>query len=120
MKFSYDSGDVVLTSETWDSGIKFTVEDYGRGISEANQKIIFDRFKRVDSGISSINRGHGLGLSIIKSLLDILAGNILIDSQLNQGALFAITIPGVDLDTAKAAVGDRAFLFDEMDQGELF
>jgi signal transduction histidine kinase len=120
VKFSNDSGDVEVISETCDGGMKFTVRDYGRGISEANQKIIFDRFKRVDSGISSINRGHGLGLSIIKSLLDILEGNIVIDSQVNQGAHFAITIPGVDSDTADTAVGDRAFLFDEMDQGELF
>lgn len=120
VKFSKDSSDVEITSEAKDESVKFTVQDYGSGISEANQKIIFDRFKRVDSGISSINRGHGLGLSVIKSLLDILDGIILFDSRLNHGSCFAITIPIADSDTRDTAVSDQAFLFDELDQGELF
>jgi signal transduction histidine kinase len=70
-----------------------SIQDFGIGISEKNQKIIFDRFKRLDSGINSLNRGHGLGLSINKALLDFLDGNIAIKSRKNEGTTFTISIP---------------------------
>ena len=69
------------------------VKDYGTGISESNQQIIFDRFKRLDTGINSLNRGHGLGLSINKALIDMLNGTIDIKSKIAEGASFIVTIP---------------------------
>ncbi len=69
-----------------------SVRDYGIGISEHNRKIIFDRFTRLDSGINSVNRGHGLGLSIVKAFLELFNGNITIDSKKGEGSLFTITI----------------------------
>jgi signal transduction histidine kinase len=70
-----------------------SVQDFGIGISDNNQKIIFDRFKRLDSGINSLNRGHGLGLSINKALLDFLNGTIDISSKKSFGTTFLVSIP---------------------------
>ena len=64
------------------------VKDHKVGISEENQKIIFDRFKRIDTGINSINRGHGLGLSVNKAMLDLLNGTIEVKSCPGQGSSF--------------------------------
>jgi signal transduction histidine kinase len=75
-----------------DKKLIVSVRDYGIGISEHNQKIIFDRFTRLDSGINSVNRGHGLGLSIVKAFLELFNGSITIDSKKGEGALFTITI----------------------------
>ncbi len=69
------------------------VIDEGLGISEENQKIIYDRFRRLDNGINSLNRGHGLGLSINKAYLDFLGGRLELDSKENIGTTFTVTIP---------------------------
>lgn len=69
------------------------VIDEGLGISMENQKIIYDRFRRLDNGINSINRGHGLGLSINKAYIDFLEGRLELESKENEGTTFTVTIP---------------------------
>ncbi len=73
-----------------------SVKDYGIGISTNNKNIIFDRFTRLDSGINSINRGHGLGLSVIKAFIDLFDGDIKIESQIGKGSTFTVIIPAPD------------------------
>ncbi len=93
LKYSYKDSKIILRVSIEDDILQISVQDFGTGISEKNQKIIFERFKRLDSGINSINRGHGLGLSITKSLLDVLDGNITIDSKKGEGSTFSISLP---------------------------
>ncbi len=93
VNFSYEDSEVVVTVTRDADILKVVVQDFGQGISELNQQIIFDRFKRIDSGINSLNRGHGLGLSINKALLDVLNGRIEVVSSLGQGSTFSIFIP---------------------------
>jgi len=93
LKYSYKDSKVIVKLWVDDDILSASVQDFGTGISEKNQKIIFERFKRLDSGINSINRGHGLGLSITKALLDVLEGNIEIQSQKGEGSIFTVTLP---------------------------
>jgi len=79
--------------------LMMSVKDNGIGISKENQKIIFDRFNRLDTGISSINRGHGLGLSVNKAIIDMLNGKIEIESELGKGTRFTVIIPEADSPT---------------------
>ena len=88
LKYSYKDSKVIIKIWVDDDELNVSVQDFGTGISEKNQKIIFERFKRLDSGINSINRGHGLGLSITKALLDVLGGTIEIDSKKGEGSTF--------------------------------
>ena len=76
LKYSYKDSKVIVKVWMNDDELCASVQDFGTGISEKNQKIIFERFKRLDSGINSINRGHGLGLSITKSLFVITSYSI--------------------------------------------
>lgn len=69
------------------------VIDEGLGVSEENQKVIYDRFRRLDNGINSLNRGHGLGLSINKAYIDFLGGHLELESKENVGTTFTVTIP---------------------------
>jgi signal transduction histidine kinase len=92
IKFSKNNK-IIIRRWTENDKLLVSVQDFGIGISENNQKIIFDRFKRLDSGINSLNRGHGLGLSINKALLDFLDGHIDIQSRKNEGTTFTIGIP---------------------------
>ena len=93
LKYSYKDSKVILRVWIDEDILHISIKDFGTGISEKNQQIIFERFKRLDSGINSINRGHGLGLSITKALLDVLGGTIEIFSAKGEGSTFSFTIP---------------------------
>jgi signal transduction histidine kinase len=113
IKFSYDDGKIIVRVYKEDDMVIMSVQDNGTGISEANQKIIFDRFHRLDTGINSLNRGHGLGLSINKAVIDLLQGKIDIKSEINKGATFTITIPEAKSNIAGFSADGNEFLFDE-------
>lgn len=93
IKYSYKDSKVIVKLWVEDDELYISVQDFGTGISEKNQNIIFERFKRLDTGINSINQGHGLGLSITKALLDVLKGEIDIKSQKGEGSTFTLKIP---------------------------
>ena len=93
IKFSSTDGKAIIKASKSFDKLIVEVQDFGVGISPENESIIFDRFKRLDSGINSINRGHGLGLSINKAVLEMLDGTISFSSKLNEGTSFIITIP---------------------------
>ncbi|WP_162128445.1 ATP-binding protein [Flavobacterium phycosphaerae] len=71
----------------------FQIEDTGLGITEENQKYIFDRFKRVDTDLAIREGGLGLGLAITKAYVEILQGSISLNSVLGKGSVFSFTIP---------------------------
>ncbi len=73
--------------------IIFRIEDTGLGIDKKNHKYIFDRFKRVDSDMSIEAGGLGLGLSITKAYVDMLGGEISLESEVEKGSLFLFSIP---------------------------
>ena len=115
VKFSHEGGKIEI--RVWNENIitHFMVRDFGTGISESNQQIIFDRFKRLDTGINSLNRGHGLGLSINKALIDMLNGTIDIKSKMSEGTSFTVSIPEHPGVTEGFSTDGNEFLFDKED-----
>ncbi|MDP4290855.1 MAG: ATP-binding protein, partial [Bacteroidota bacterium] len=73
--------------------LQFYVKDTGIGIEPENKEIIFSRFRQVEDSFTRRYGGVGLGLSITKSLVDLLGGNIWVESTLNQGSVFHFTHP---------------------------
>jgi signal transduction histidine kinase len=71
----------------------FWVRDQGIGISREQSERIFDRFYQVDSSSTRMFRGAGLGLSLVKELLDKLGGTIEVDSELGAGSTFTVRMP---------------------------
>ena len=69
------------------------VEDTGIGISDKDQKRIFERFFRSDSVRATEVEGSGIGLSIAKLIVTTLYGNIRVQSKLGQGTSFSIDLP---------------------------
>jgi signal transduction histidine kinase len=112
INYSFEGGLVELIADVKDRSLIICIRDHGIGISKENQKIIFDRFKRLDSGINSLNRGHGLGLSVNKAIIEMLNGNIKIQSELGNGACFTITIPESDVTTSDFASEANETFFD--------
>ena len=76
-----------------DKYIEFFVSDSGIGIPPEYHSRIFDRFFQVDSAVSRQYSGTGLGLSICKGYVELLGGEIKVESELGKGALFLFTIP---------------------------
>jgi len=76
--------------------VNFFVSDTGIGISEKDQAIIFDRFRQVDSSTSRNYGGTGLGLTICKTLVELMDGDIKIESEEDKGTIFYFKIPFVE------------------------
>jgi len=116
INFSLEGGEVDITVWLDSNSLVFSVRDHGVGISKENQKIIFDRFKRLDTGINSLNRGHGLGLSVNKAVIEMLSGKINIQSELGKGACFTIRIPESDISTTDLASDANETFFDSEEE----
>lgn len=77
----------------------FSVGDRGRGIPQKALKHIFTKFYRVEDTLTAQTKGHGLGLSIVESLVTLNGGKIDVTSQLGKGSVFTISFPtflGID------------------------
>jgi len=83
------SVDVVITNMV----LKITVRDTGIGISEEQQKLIFEPFRQVDGSESRKFVGTGLGLSIVIRLTELLDGKVELSSKIDVGSSFTVTIP---------------------------
>ncbi len=75
------------------AGAKISVKDNGIGIPEQDLPRIFERFYRVDKGRTRELGGTGLGLSIVKHILERHGGSVHVQSKLNSGSTFTITLP---------------------------
>ena len=79
---------------------RITVEDNGIGMSEEFQKKMFEPFARETEGYQSEYQGTGLGMSIVKKILDKMHGTIEVYSRKNEGSRFVVTVP-FQIDTQK-------------------
>lgn len=113
IKFSYDKGTIIIKTKKQGNKLTIVVQDFGQGISKTNEQIIYDRFRRIDNGINSLNRGHGLGLSIIKALVDILEGQISFSSELGKGTTFTIIVFESTKETFGTSVDADEILFND-------
>jgi PAS domain S-box-containing protein len=70
-----------------------TIEDTGIGISDVHRKIIFDEFRQVSEGQNRNFEGTGLGLTIAVKMIQLLGGDIVVESEMGKGSKFNVTIP---------------------------
>lgn len=93
IKFSKDHGIITIELEDLNDNVLIHFKDDGIGISEENHIKIFERFSQVDTNLNRSHEGNGIGLSIVKSILDLHGGNIELKSKVNFGSEFIITLP---------------------------
>lgn len=105
VKYTPENGVVTVVVDEFDSGIEFggkilkeesytfTVKDSGFGIPDEQQQFIFQRLFRADNAIDKNIKGHGLGLYIVKLMVEQLGGDIWFVSKEGEGTTFYVTIP---------------------------
>ncbi len=93
IKFT-DQGEVrVRLLRTADTKWGIEVEDTGQGIPEADLPYIFDTFRQVEGATTRVHGGFGLGLSIVKQLVNLMSGDVKVESKIDSGTKFTITLP---------------------------
>ena len=93
VKFTHEGGLIEVLLQDLDDKVKIIVKDNGIGISEENQKIIFDRFNQVVDESSEQKGGSGLGLTITKQFITLHNGEIYVESEVGVGSEFIIILP---------------------------
>ncbi len=73
--------------------IEFYVQDTGIGIPREKHEVIFDRFRQADESVNTKHGGTGLGLAISKNLVNLLGGEIYVESEESQGSVFKFNLP---------------------------
>lgn len=97
VKYGREGGNIeVNIYKTSENSISILVKDDGIGIPDDMKQKIFDRFLKVDSSLSRKAEGSGIGLSLVKQLVEIHKGTITCHSKLNVGTEFKITLPIVE------------------------
>ena len=97
IKYGRENSKVRITIEKEDGFAIVSVQDEGIGIPAEDIEKIFDRFYRVDKARSRKTGGSGLGLAMVKQIVDLHQGDISVTSFVNQGSRFVVRIP-LDLD----------------------
>jgi signal transduction histidine kinase len=91
-KFSSSKGSVTVSAEQCTGEIILSVRDTGPGISEEDQKRLFEAYHRLESDREHLS-GLGLGLSLAKTIVELHKGRIWVTSEKGKGSAFAFTIP---------------------------
>jgi len=92
-KYTQEVPRITIATESNDAGIYVSVEDNGIGISHANLKKIFDKLYRVPTGNVHNIKGFGLGLSYVKTIVEMHHGTVDVVSELKKGSKFTVYLP---------------------------
>jgi signal transduction histidine kinase len=92
IKFT-DKGEVAIRASAENGHYSLAVHDTGPGISEADQRKLFQEFQQADNSITKVKGGTGLGLAISKRIIELHGGRIWVESQVGRGSTFSLTLP---------------------------
>jgi PAS domain S-box-containing protein len=98
LRYTPDGGEILMAAEEVKNLVQFTVRDTGRGIEAERLSTIFDRFNPMSES------GSGLGLALVRRLVESLGGQIAVESRLGNGTTFRFSLPVATVDTTRHPV----------------
>jgi PAS domain S-box-containing protein len=98
VKFTAEGDEILLRIEKEEAQVKISLRDTGIGIKKENQDIIFDQFRQVDQNFNKKREGSGIGLSLVKSIVEMHGGKITLDSIYGIYSCFSVYLPVEKLD----------------------
>ena len=96
IRYTNNGGSIYVSAYKENGNIKIHFKDNGIGMPKESLDYIFERFYRVDESRSKYTGGIGVGLTIVKSIIDLHKGKIEVESELNKGSEFIVTLPIID------------------------
>lgn len=93
IKFTPMGGSVAVISRVIDQMLYFEVHDTGIGIAPEDQGRVFDPFVQLDGGLDRQFPGTGLGLPLVRRMVEAMGGSVTLDSEIGRGTIFSVRIP---------------------------
>ena len=93
IKFSNKGDEILVDVDDKNEFVEISVKDSGIGIEDKYLNMIFDKFKQVDKSLSRNAEGTGIGLSLVKSIVELHGGSIRAESKWGKGSKFIVTLP---------------------------
>lgn len=93
IKYSKEPVQIEMHTKNVKNQLCIVVKDHGMGMSKKELQHIFDRFYRIEAGNVHNVKGHGLGLTYVKAIIEKHKGEILVKSEINKGSRFEIRLP---------------------------
>ncbi len=113
VKFTPSGGLIEVNIMQEENNVIINIKDNGIGIPKDKLQDIFDRFKQVDSSTTRSKEGSGIGLSLVKALVELHSGTITVESELEMGSEFIIRLPIVQLPDTPTVYSEVATTRDE-------
>lgn len=104
VKFTNEGGNIYVNIYNPEGWVRISVKDSGIGIPEEKLDIIFERFRQVDKSMARGQEGSGIGLSLVKSLVEMHGGKISVKSDYGKGTEFIIDLPDVTVEDTEAPI----------------
>ena len=108
IKYGAGTGWIGVRANGGADGVDVTISDRGIGIAPADRERIFDPFYRASDVVSAQIQGAGLGLSLVKRIVEAHGGRITVESEPGRGSAFTVTLPIAHGEAAEGAVGEAA------------
>lgn len=121
IEFNNAGGRIDVRLIIHDGCLRLSVADTGIGLELNQLDLLFDRFTQLESGVRKTHKGHGLGLSITKAVIDMMDGSVSVDSKPGEGCAITLSIPTIetDMDADAFSVDGNEFFFGD-DEVEMF
>ncbi|MCO6431357.1 MAG: PAS domain S-box protein [Deltaproteobacteria bacterium] len=120
VKFTKRGGSISVALEEHESQAQITVKDTGIGIAKEFFPHVFDRFRQADASTTRSHGGLGLGLSIVKHLVELHGGSVHVESEgENKGSSFIVRLPAAALKEVESAGADSQAIKREVDRREV-
>jgi len=97
LKFTDENGNIQVEVGNRENSVYISVKDDGIGIQEDKLEVIFQRFRQVDKSFTRNREGSGIGLSLVKALVEMHEGAIIVNSEYGKGSEFIVELPVVTI-----------------------
>lgn len=97
IKFNSTQGKIEVMVSCKEDKIQISIKDTGIGIPKDKLQDVFERFKQINNRLTKISEGSGIGLSLVKSFVELHGGTIEVSSEVEKGTEFIVTLPDVVL-----------------------